>query len=400
LTLFLLTQLYDPLSCHTVEVNEAMKICIISNSHLSNDVRLYYKLGISLAKQHEVYVITTSGVVNDIHNPFQVVVDSESPWRALRIIAQKVNQIKPELLICVEPLTLLVAWRLKKKLGLRVIFDVHEFFAYSFSERFIWPIRFPFYLAYQTGLKILIRIADGIWTVNREVGKQLLGKSVDHKAVVLPNYPVKNVWDYVCDVPGALEQVCQMDFDLIYIGGLTKDRGIFKLLKLASLLKHDFPMLKILVLGKFFSPETEKQFNQSINSYNLNAVIYYHEWIPAEKIGLLLKRCRFGLWLFNPRNRRMKLTTPLKVLEYLAAGLPVITVKTPLMKALIEHNGLGICSGFQARAIAKATAKMLRLSNGEYEDMHRKCLEIAETRFNWEALEPQLFQSLNQVMAK
>jgi len=71
-----------------------------------------------------------------------------------------------------------------------------------------------------------------------------------------------------------------------------------------------------------------------------------------------------------------------------------------LMKALIEHNGLGICSGFQARAIAKATAKMLHLSSSEYEDMHRKCLEIAETRFNWEALEPQLFQSLNKVMAK
>lgn len=377
-----------------------MKICIISNSHLSNDVRLYYKLGISLAKQHEVYVITTNGVVNDTHNPFQVVVDSESPRRALKIIGQKVKELKPELLICVEPLTLLIAWKCKKKLGCKVIFDVHEFFAYAFAERYPWLIRYPFYLAYQIGLKLLLRVADAIWTVNREVGKQLLGKNLEQKALVLPNYPVKHVWDYVCDVPGALEQVCQMNFDLIYIGGLTKDRGIFKLLKLASLLKHDFPRLKILILGKFFSPETEKQFNQSINSYNLNAVIYYHEWIPAEKIGLLLKRCKFGLWLFNPHSRRMKLTTPLKVLEYLAAGLPVITVKTPLMKALIEHNGLGVCSGYQARAIAKATAKLLRLNDKEYESMHQKCLEISETRFNWEALEPQLFQSLNKVMAK
>jgi len=377
-----------------------MKICIISNSHLSNDVRLYYKLAISLAKRHEVYVITTNGVVNDQHNPYQLVVDSESPHRALRCLQARVRQLKPELLICVEPLTLLVARNLKKKLGLKVIFDVHEFFAYAFAERFPLLIRYPFFLAYQLGLKYLMRIADGVFTVNREVARQLLGKNADQKALVLPNYPVRHVWDYVCDVPGALEQVCQMNFDLIYIGGLTSDRGVFKILKVASLLKHDFPRLKILILGKFFSPETEKQFNQSINSFNLNAIIYYHEWIPAEKIGLLLKRCKFGLWLFNAHSRRLKQTTPLKVLEYLAAGLPVITVKTPLMKALIEHNGLGICSGLQARSMAKATAKLLNLSNSEYKAMSDKCLEISDTRFNWEAMEPQLFSAIDKVMAR
>jgi len=46
-------------------------------------VRLYYKLAISLAKQHTVWLITTNGVVNATSNPYQMVVDSESPWRAL-----------------------------------------------------------------------------------------------------------------------------------------------------------------------------------------------------------------------------------------------------------------------------------------------------------------------------
>ncbi|MGB3938258.1 MAG: glycosyltransferase [Candidatus Cloacimonas acidaminovorans] len=377
-----------------------MKICIVSNSHPTNDVRLYYKLAMSLAKQNEVYLITTNGIVNNTHNPYQIVVDASSRRLAIWLLGKKVKELKPEIIICVEPLTLLIAWILKKKLKFKVVFDVHEFFALSFSERFPRVLRFPAYLFYQLFLKQLMKIADAVFTVNQEICNQLLGRNKRKPYLVLPNYPVKNVWDYECNIPGSLEQLCQMKFDFIYIGGLTEDRGIFKILKVVSLLKHDFPFLKVLILGKFFKTETEKRFNQSINDYNLNAIIYYQSWIPAEKIGLLLKRCRFGLWFFNPKNRRLRLSTPLKVLEYLSAGLPVITIKTPLMKALIEKNGVGICSAYQSNALADACAKMLKLSDDEYNAMSKKCLELSENKYNWETMEPELFKVINGLSKK
>ena len=377
-----------------------MKICIVSNSHPTNDVRLYYKLAHSLAKLHEVWIVTTNGVVNKTQNPYQLVVKTESNWLALWQLQRKIQQLKPDLLICVEPLTLFIAKYLKRRMKLKVIFDVHEFFADAYGERFPLLLRYPAKLMYLAGLISLAQVADGYFSVNQEVLTPILGKNCADRVTVLPNYPVKNVWDYVCDIPGSLSQLCDMHFDLIYIGGLTVDRGVFKILKLASLLKHEFPDLKILILGKFFNPTVENEFHRSINSYNLNAIIFYQEWIPAEKIGLLLKRSRFGLWLFNPQNKRLRLATPLKVLEYLAAGLPVITVKTPQMKALIEQNGLGVCTGYQAKELAEATAKLMRLSEAEYGKLKAKCLQITENRFNWETLEPQLFAAIDRVMGK
>lgn len=377
-----------------------MKICIVSNSHPTNDVRLYYKIARSLAKQHEVWLITTNGAVNDSQNPYQMVVDTDSRWWALWQIKDKVRAVKPDLLICVEPLTLLIGILLKKQLKLKVIFDVHEFFADAFGERFPLLLRYPAKLMYLCLLKSLQRSADGVFAVNQEILSQLLGSKPVARALVLPNYPVKNVWDYECNVPGSLAQICDMHFDLIYIGGLTVNRGVLKILKLASLLKHEFPQLKILILGRFFDPLLEAEFHRGINSFNLNAIIYYQEWIPAEKIGLLLKRSRFGLWLFNPKVRRLRLSTPLKVLEYLAAGLPVITVKSPLMKALIEYNGLGVCAGFQAKLLAEAAAKMLRMPETEYRQMSHKCLQLTESKFNWEAMEPQLFAAVNRAAGK
>lgn len=377
-----------------------MKICIISNAHPSNDVRLYYKLAISLAKLHQVWLITATGLPNNAENPYQIVVEPDAPRPALKHIQQEALRIKPDLVICVEPLTLLVARVLKRKLKCHVIFDVHEFYADAFAERYPFFLRPVAKLAYLAGLKYLQRIADGVFSVNQAILNQLLGTDKARRGTVLPNYPVKNVWDYACDTPGALAQICEMNFDLIYAGGLTAQRGIFKIMKVATLLKHEFPELKILILGKFFNPKVEAEFNRSINDYNLNTVIYYQQWIPAEKIGLLLKRCRYGLWLFNPRSRRFRLSIPLKVLEYLAAGLPVITIKTPQMKALIEYNKLGVLTSYHARSIAATITKMLRLDKAEYQDMSKRCLDVSATRFNWEALEPQIFAAIDRAMKR
>lgn len=374
-----------------------MKICIITNSHPTNDVRLYYKLALSFAKHHEVWLISTEGVVNQTHNPYQIVVDSDSNWNAISHLQRKVQEIKPDVLVCVEPLTLLVGMRLKKKAKLKVIFDVHEFYADAFSERFPLLLRVPAKLCYLNALRYLQRRADAVLSVNVEILMQLLGSDTGKRGTVIPNYPAKHVWDYACDVPGSLFHVCEMHFDLIYIGGLTHNRGLFKILKIASVLKLEFPNLTILIAGKFFDPKLEREFHSYVNDNNLNAIIYYQEWIPAEKIGLLLRRSRFGLWVFNPRSRRLKLSTPLKVLEYLAAGLPVITTKTPLMKALVDYNEVGICASYKTKSLAEATAKLLRMKPKEYREMSKRCLDITENRFNWEALEPQLFGVLDKI---
>jgi len=369
-----------------------MKTCIITNSHPNNDVRLYYKLGTSLSQLGEVHIVSTNGLVNHHSNPYLSIVSTTTPIKALPLLYKASKALKPDLVICVEPLTVPVGLMLRKSLGCKVIFDVHEFFADAHAERsrfFLRPFVKHIYLSFE---RFLARRVDAVTAVNQEILNQLFpGKGHAKNLLVMPNYPVKNVWDYQCDIPGALTQLCAMRFDLIYIGGITPNRGIFKILKCATLLKNEFPRLKILILGKFHDPAIESEFIDSIDKFNLNAVIYYQEWIPPEKIGLLLKRSRFGLWLFNPKNRRMRLATPLKVLEYLAAGLPVITIKTPLMQSVIGANKLGELCAYRARDIASGIAKALRIPKEDYDELSARCIEISETRFNWESLEEKFF---------
>ncbi len=205
------------------------------------------------------------------------------------------------------------------------------------------------------------------------------------------------MWDYTCEMPAEISTICEMTFDLVYIGGLTKNRGILRLLDALALVRAEIPRLNVLILGRFHDPAVEKEFNDAIISRNLSAMIYYQNWLPAEKIGLLLKRSRVGLWIFNPASARMRRAIPLKVLEYFAAGLPVISTDTPVMRDLIKKNNLGVLCEYRTQAIAKAIASILRLSDAEYAAMSKRASELIDTRYNWEAIEPRLFSVVNRV---
>ena len=376
-----------------------MKICILTNSHHTTDVRLYYKIARSLAKLGEVYLISTSGVRNEQINPYQMVVDTESKWFALTLLYKKAKKINPDVVICVEPLTVVTGLALRRSCRAKVVFDVHEFFADAFAERFPKPVCWAMkelYLLFERWLQSKVDATIG---VSDEILDQLVSGSMRDQAVSIPNYPVRNVWDYSCEMPAELSAICELDFDLVYIGGLTRDRGVFKMLKTASLLKKEFPAFNMLILGKFFSEEMEAEFNRNLTDLNLNAIVYHQNWLPAEKIGLLLKRSKIGLWVFDPRNKRMRRALPLKVLEYFAAGLPVVSTNTPQMRDLIEKNRIGACCEFQSAAIAKAVGSLLSLPRSEYAEMSKRAKDLIDLQYNWEALEPRLL-SVIEPLAK
>ncbi len=375
-----------------------MKICIITNSHQSKDVRLYYKIAHSLAKIAQVYLLCPSGVQQSIHNPYQIVVEGESSWANLRHLYKAALKLKPDMVVCVEPLTLVIGWLLKKRLRCTLMVDIHEYFADAFAEHYRFPISLFMRELYRVAEQLLTSLTDAAIGVSAEVLAQALPHHYHKPALALPNYPVRHVWDYDCEIPSELEVVCNTSFDLIYIGGLTSGRGIYQILHMTAILRKKYPRIKLLLVGKFHNVEDQKLFHAKINSLNLHSHIYYQEWVPAEKVGLLLKRCKVGLWIFDPRNRRMKRALPLKVLEYFAAGLPVLSTKSSNMRELIDKNKVGYLCDYNPSSMAKEAQKLLELPKDEYQAMQSRALELIDLRYNWEAIEPSLLSLVQSFM--
>ena len=88
------------------------------------------------------------------------------------------------------------------------------------------------------------------------------------------------------------------------------------------------------------------------------------------------------------------------MLEYFAAGLPVVSVNTPLMRDLVEKNRAGACCEYQSAAIAKEVGGILNQSEEEYGRMSRRASALIENQYNWEAVEPRLLGLIKSLASR
>lgn len=82
------------------------------------------------------------------------------------------------------------------------------------------------------------------------------------------------------------------------------------------------------------------------------------------------------------------LSTPNKLFESLAAGVPVITSDFPERHRIVLEDPAGplgaVCDPTDPASIAKAISSILDLPDGARADLRRRCLTAAHERWNWE----------------
>lgn len=60
------------------------------------------------------------------------------------------------------------------------------------------------------------------------------------------------------------------------------------------------------------------------------------------EVNALYGSARAGIVLYQPAENHYK-AQPIKLFEFMAAGLPVVASNFPLWESIIEHAGCGIC---------------------------------------------------------
>ena len=163
-----------------------------------------------------------------------------------------------------------------------------------------------------------------------------------------------------------------------YIGGLTEVRGTLQMLAAISLTADANARLEL--AGNF----QNKSHEAAAQSHRGWRKTVFHGWVGRDKIVEVLSNSRAGLSVLQPTQSYID-ALPVKVFEYMAAGLPVITSDFPSLGQIIKNEDCGITvDPTDQQAIARAMDFILA-NPAEAEAMGERGRRAVEQIYNWPA---------------
>jgi glycosyltransferase involved in cell wall biosynthesis len=351
-----------------------MKICHITTVHDRYDIRIFEKECLSTIEQGKsVTLIVNDNLDDEIINNVNII-SLNQPYKnkVTRIFSKslkeeafrKASELNADIYHFHDPELLGVGLKLKKS-GFRVIYDAHEDVPRQILAK-EWIYRF---------LRKLISIGF-------EVYENYCSKQFD--AVIVPTPHLKNRFDklnnsvwMVCNFPSTKDilysaEKYSIDNPSCYIGDLSYTRGIKQIAEATNIVG-----LKLHICGKFHSNNLEEEIMSKFGN------VKYLGYLSRSEISNLLVNSSIGfVTLLNTPNDAM--SYPIKLFEYMAAGIPVISSNFQVYMDIVEKNKCGICvDPLDVNAIVDAIRIILedkKFANELRENGYQAVIK----KYNWE----------------
>jgi glycosyltransferase involved in cell wall biosynthesis len=146
---------------------------------------------------------------------------------------------------------------------------------------------------------------------------------------------------------------------VLYLGRIAQARRSDFLLEVAEQLRTDMPEALLVIAGDAPSDDEMAWMRREIASRGLEQQVLLTGWLPQRTALGYALRAEVGLSPI-PRGVLYDVSSPTKLVEYLALGIPSVANDIPDQQLVIEQSGAGLCVPMEARAFADAVRTLLR----------------------------------------
>lgn len=213
------------------------------------------------------------------------------------------------------------------RLGKQVVFDAHEDVPTQLLDK---PYLHPALArllsrSYALFERYACRRIDGLLAATPHIGARLA--TLNARTVAINNFPLPAEFQADASWEGR-SRVC-------YVGSISAIRGIRELVRASALLRSP---VRVALAGAFAESGLEEEVAALPGWDRIDALGH----LDRAGVTRVLRGAFAGLVTLLP-TPSYRDALPVKMFEYMAAGIPVIASDFPLWRGIVEDSGCGLC---------------------------------------------------------
>ncbi len=367
----------------TVPTLPTMRIAHVTTVHPRYDIRIFRKECVSLAAAgYETYLVVGDGLGDELRNGVHIVDIGVAPSGRLarmreqpRKALQMLRRLDPAVIHFHDPELLRIGVRLARE-GRKVVYDAHEDVPRQILTK-QWipaPLRRPLAWLFEHYENSLVRRLSAVVTATPHITRRFA--EVQPRSLSVCNFPLLEELSAAVDGGPRESAVC-------YVGGITRTRGIRELVNALALV----PEVRLILCGRFEDAALEAE----LRAHSGWSQVEYLGQVGRAEVRDVMARSRAGMVTLLPMPSYMD-ALPIKMFEYMSAGLPVIASDFPLWREIVVEHRCGLCvDPADRQAVAEAIRSLLGSAEAA-ERMGAAGRAAVDRQFNWPHEEQRLLE--------
>ena len=367
-------------------------VCHITSAHPASDIRIFHKECLTIAEDGFTVHLVAKGSLPEnetrvIHHELPTQPNRSrlsrmlfKTWQAYKMAQSTQADLfhfhDPELL----PYGLLLKWQ-----GHAVIYDAHEDLPRDVLIKSWIPkiLRQPVSWLIERFEHFVARRIDGVVAATPYIGDRF--RRIGAKVIVVKNYPrlgelvIENHYELLANQVPA---VC-------YIGLISPERGIVELIQATEKLD-----VKLIMAGSFNNEQTE----HLVRSLPGWSKVDYRGTLARDGVAQVCAESTIGICTLYS-NLSHDESLPIKLFEYMSAGLPVLASNIPLWVDIIEKSHCGLCVDPKNVEQIQLALQWMLDHPSEIQQMGQNGKRAAEEHYNWNTESRSLLNFYRELVA-